>query len=626
MGPRSYTLFASFCVILIFAGLNIAGQRWLAPVRADLTDAGLYTLSEAAEDIASQLTEPVDLEFVYSRAQSADYPAVRAYGARVRELLNEISARSGGNVRIAETDPAPFTVDEDRVLEAGLTAAPSESGDPLYFGVIGRNSVDDQLVIPFLSPEREALLEYDLVKLISQLDDPAPPRIGLITDLRTFSGDGTAKGDPYILREIARSFKIEQVPNNFVVVPENLDALLIVHPPELSLRQQYAIDQFLLSNGRALIALDPASRSALTRRGRRARLSSKLGRAEATLGLAPLDEVVIDRELGLPVERVEDGRRVVESQPLFVAPSPNLLSREDPVTADISRPINFGAPGRLIVSPPSGARFQALIRTSDDAALISPQLGGSDVSPRDLLTEYASMGEAQVLMGRLSGQLASAFSADDIPPIQLPDDPVLARLVDVPDELPEHLVQSARPADILLVSDADLFDDSFFVAPGGAPIADNAVLILNALDNIAGDAALVRLRSRAPSLRSMTRIDAMRDAAREALYVEQSNLENRLTETEARMTELRMQGVGGGFLRDESAIDAAQAEELAQFRSEAIEIRQRLRDVEREFRAEIDALERRLVVFNMWLPPLVIILLGVFIMTWRSRRKGARRS
>jgi hypothetical protein len=46
--------------------------------------------------------------------------------------------------------------------------------------------VDDAIAIPFLAPERDALLEYELVRLISQLDDPAPPKVTVISSLTPF--------------------------------------------------------------------------------------------------------------------------------------------------------------------------------------------------------------------------------------------------------------------------------------------------------------------------------------------------------------------------------------------------------------------------------------------------------
>jgi hypothetical protein len=73
--------------------------------------------------------------------------------------MNEIAAQSGGKVKIRETERAVFD-EEDRVVAAGLTPAPTNGRDPIYFGVIGHNTVDDAIAIPFLAPER-TLLEYE---------------------------------------------------------------------------------------------------------------------------------------------------------------------------------------------------------------------------------------------------------------------------------------------------------------------------------------------------------------------------------------------------------------------------------------------------------------------------------
>ncbi len=628
MNTKQFTIALSAFAVVIFGGLNIASQNWLSGIRADMTENDLYTLSDAAKKVASSLAEPVELQFVYSRRLAADYPAIRAYGARVRELLAEISARSGGDVIIKEIDPEAFSDEEERIIDAGVQSTPTESGDPLYLAIVGRNSVDDQIVIPYLAPEREALLEYDLVKLISQLDDPAPPRIGILTSLIDMAGTGQSQSDYYVLRELARSFEIVQIAPDFVALPNDLDALMIVHPPKLSPRQQYLIEQGILRIGRAIIALDPTSKASVAARGRRAQVSSSLGRVEGMLGLAPIDEVVIDKQLGLPVERIEDGRRFVEVQPLFIAPPRVQMSGDDPITADLTRAINFGAAGALSVTPEPGADFVPLVWTTPEAMMIGTQIAGKEVTPRELLNNYAALGVSQPLIGRLTGELTSRFT-DDIPPLVIPKDPVLAALANDPETQHPHLEKSVQSVDIILISDTDIFDDTFYVSPnGGAPVADNAVFVMNALDNLSGSDALVNLRSRAPSARPMTRVNKMRDEARERLYEEQEILQLRLKQTEARLNELRAAGAGGGLLShsgDFDEVDQAEAEELTRFRGEAIEIRQRLREVEREFRADIDLLSGRLVLFNVWLPPAAIILIGFLVVGWRNRSKGRSR-
>ncbi len=628
MSTKKFTIIMSALAVIIFGGLNITSQNWLSGARLDMTENRLFTLSDAAEEVASSLAEPVELQFVYSRRLAADYPTIRAYGARVRELLAEISARSDGDVIVKEIDPEAFSDEEERLIDAGVQSTQTDSGDPLYLAIVGRNSVDDQIVIPYLAPEREALLEYDLVKLISQLDDPTPARIGVLTSLTSLTGTGQSPRDYYVLRELARSFEIVQIEPDFVALPKNLDALMIVHPPKLSPRQQYLIEQGLLRIGRAVIALDPTSKAGIAERGRRAQLSSSLGRVETMLGLSPVDEVVIDREIGLPVERIEEGRRFVEAQPLFIAPPRSNMSDDDPVTADLTRAINFGAVGSLVVTPSTGVEFTPLIWTSTESMMINSQLAGREVTPRELLNNYSALGTSQILAGRLTGALSSRFT-DQIPPLVIPRDPVLAALANDPETQYPHIEKSQQSVDIIMISDADIFDDSFYVSPnGGAPVADNAAFILNAMDNLSGSDALVNLRSRAPSARPMTRVDEMRASARERLYEEQEILQIRLRQTESRLDELRAAGAGGGLLSNTNGldnVDQAEAEELARFRAEAVEIRRRLREIEREFRIDIDQLAGRLALFNVWLPPVLIMFIGFGVVGWRNRSKGRSR-
>ena len=67
------------------------------------------------------------------------------------------------------------------------------------------NTVDDNIAIPFLAPERDALLEYELVRLISQLDDPSPPKIAVISSLLAYQADPSEPGAAFILREAKRA-------------------------------------------------------------------------------------------------------------------------------------------------------------------------------------------------------------------------------------------------------------------------------------------------------------------------------------------------------------------------------------------------------------------------------------
>ncbi|MFZ4686757.1 MAG: Gldg family protein, partial [Hyphomonadaceae bacterium] len=394
------------------------------------------------------------------------------------------------------------------------------------------------------------------------------------------------------------------------------DVLLMVHPPAMDAWQSYVIEQFLLNSGAAMIAIDPVSRAALVQQGG-APVASSLGRISQMLGLTESPEAVADSTMALPVNvDIGGGRTMQVGQPLFLGPPPALMSREDVITADLSRPVNFGAPGRLIVAPPAGVTFEPLVSTSREAALLSGEMAARDPGPRQVLEAYQPSGEAQVLAGRLSGRLRATFASP--PPVTDNDDPVLAELRrQEMTRQPPFVADSQRDAQIILVADSDMFDDSFFVHPQtGQPLADNAAFVLNALDNLGGDPALTELRSRAPAARPMARVDELSEAARTRVFAEQERLEALLKDAEAGIGALEARRAGGA---------ASTPEELAEindYRAQAAEIRAQLRGVEREFRRDIDALEGQLVVLNVWLPPALVGLAGGAMFFWRGRRRG----
>lgn len=619
MRRSHYVILASLACVTIFLGLNLAAWKWLAPVRADFTANKLYTLSSSAQKVVQRLVEPVELEFVYSRRIGAEFPAIRAHADRVRQLMSEIAAQSGGKVKITEVDPEPFSDDEDRITAAGIAPAPLEARDPIYFGVIGHNTVDDHIAIPFLAPERDALLEYELVRLISQLDDPAPPKVAVISSLLAYQADPSEPTAAFLLREARRAYDVEIVPRDFRALPAGTDVLVMVHPGPLTEWQQYVIDQFLVHKGRALIALDPVSRVSMVQPGQQAIARSDLGRLGDMLGVALAPETVADRALGLPVNAdMGGGRSAVVAQPLFPAVPPALMSKSDVTTVDLSRPVNFGAPGHFIARPASGLTFEPLIETTPDAALIPADLAMKDPGPRAVLEAYAPAGARQVLAGRLTGLLRSTFQRP--PPPGAEDAPGLAsERQEELSRIEPYASRAQDPADIILIADADAFDDGFYVNPNtGQAISDNAAFILNALDNLSGEAALTALRSRAPAARPMQRVDDLRAAARDRLYAEQQRLEKLLAAAEGRINPLEARRTSG------AALSAGELGELTSYREQAAAIRKQLRGVEREFRRDIDTLEGQLQFMNVWLPPLFVAIIGVGLFLWRSRRRGER--
>ena len=618
MGQRAFLWLASGLVLAIFVLANSLLQPALAGWRADFSEGRQFTLSDGTQHTLDTLNEPVELTFVYSRRVGQNYPAVRAYAQRVRELLQSFEATAGRAIRLTEIDPTPFSVAEDEALANGITAVQTDDADPLYFGLIGRNAVDDELVIPFLAPEREGTLEYDLTRLIARLDRPELATVGIITDLPGMTGNGDDSGS-FILQEIARSYQIDALGTGFAAIPDRVDVLILAHASQLTPYQTYLVDQFVLDKGRALVFIDPAAKALA------ADDNAEIGRADLGLlgqawGVELSTDAVADAAHALPVTVEDNGRLIELGQPLFIGMPSNLMAQDDLVTAPLSRRVNFGAPGALSAFPPDGVSFRALIRTDEAPSYIDADFARRDVTPRDVLEVYDAEDGQLVLAGRLSGRLSTAFP-DGAPALEEDD---LADLV--PEETGPHLAISRDPAEIILIADGDVLEDGFYIDPqSGTAVGDNANLVLNALDNLAGGAELLELRSRTPNLRPMRRVEQMREAAEEAYFDEQVQLQARLVQAQQRLEELQSIGAGGGFFAGDLEADLAPDEraELAELRETVVETRASLRGIERDFRRNIDGLERTLRTLNIWTGPLIVLLIGAAVWWRRERRTKA---
>lgn len=626
MSPRRYLIIASVLLMAVFGAVNLLAQTWFSGSRADFTENKLFTLSDGTRSTLDSLAEPIDLTFVYTRSVGQEFPAVRAYAVRVRELLDAYATLGRANVRLREIDPAPFSEAEDEALAAGLIAVDTNGGDPLYFGLIGRNAVDDERVIPFLAPEQETSLEYDITRMLARLDRPDPARIGLLSTLPGMNAL-TDEAGYTIRREMGKTFTVELIEENFVELPGELDVLMLAHPPELTDWQLWQIDQFILRTGRALILLDPAAKTSqgsgpfnMTNR----QIRSDLDRFAPVWGVRLSDDAIADTETALSIEAdAGDGRTTVLQHPLFLSIPPALMSRVNIITADMTRTVNLGAPGRLILNDSAPGSREILMRTGPAPSDIPADRAALDLSAGDTVAMYQAtdIGAAPVAV-RVSGPLISAFT-DGAPATDIPDDPIYAELARAAAaEAPPHMTTSAVDADIVIISDADMLDDGLHLdLQSGVAFADNTTLILNALDSLSGGSDLMSLRARAPGRRPMTTVDTMREEAQSRFFSEQARLESRLTTSQQRLEELQSVGATGGFFDGDvgAELNEAERDELARLREDIVTTRERLRQIERDFRRDIDRLELKLRLFTILGGPLLMGLFG-FLVFVRTRR------
>jgi len=632
-------------LVLLFA-VNILAGRLLGPVRIDLTENRLFTLSEGTKGILTSLDEPVTLRFYLSQRELERVPGIGGYADRVRALLDEYERLAGGKLTLHVIDPEPFSEEEDRAVGYGLSGVPlGLDAGIFYFGLAGTNSVDDEEVIPFFAAEREQFLEYDVTKLVHNLSNPKQKIVGLLSSLPV-EGQGPPMqaamggmgGPPWmVVDQIRQLFELRSLPPTLEEIPEDVDVLMLVHPQSLSREALYAIDQYVLRGGRVVAFLDPyseAQQEAMAAglmppaASRRSEIDELLSAWGVTLG----EDVVADLALALKVRMEQGGRILTFDYPVWMNITPQTFDHEDIVTGNLAN-LGFGTPGYLEPADGATTTFTPLATTTPGAAqFTTEQIAAVTTDPRDLLDDYMSQDRAYAVIARVSGPVGTAFPDGRPVPEQSEDgDSSETAEADGSEEgetepKTEHLSESTEDAQIILVADADMLADRFWVVVQeflgsriAIPSAANGTLVINALDNLTGSGDLISVRNRGTFTRPFTRVAALRQQAERTFRAKEQELIAQLEETERRLVELEESSQGNDAL----IITDAQREELVEFRQERVRIGKELREVRRQLRADIETLESWLKFANIGLVPILIGLTGLAAGLLQLRRRRA---
>ena len=596
--------------VLLIAVLVI-GNVVLRGARIDLTSNRLYTLSEGTRNILADIDEPVNLYLYYSDRATQNIPLLRNYSTRVRELLEEMAAKSGGKLQLTVIDPLPFSEEEDRASALGLQALPvGPGGESVYFGLAGTNSTDGQSIIPFFQPDKEVFLEYDVAKLVHSLVVGKKTVVGVISTLNVAAGfdpatrqmrDGWA-----FYQELGDLFELRQLnPAATTKIDEEISALLLIHPKGLSEDLVYAIDQFVLRGGRLVAFVDPNAE--LDDSGNDpenpqaamfAKRDSDLPQLFKAWGIDyDPGKVVLDAANALPIQG-QGGQTIRHLAILGLGK--NSLSSDEVPTAQLES-VNFSTTGQFKLADGSTLKLTPFVQSSGDAMLYDAEQLKFQPDPSQLYENFLATKEHYVLAGRLEGKLKSAF----------------------PDKTDSgHLAESKENAHIVLVADTDVLSDrlwvqiqNFFGQKIMNAFANNGDLIINIVDNLAGSADLIGIRGRATSVRPFATVDAIKRKADQSFRQKEKELQEELAETEQKLNALQQ----GKSAESATILTSEQQAELARFRDDKVRIRKDLRKVRRQLDADIESLGTRMKLLNIGLVPVLLTIGALFMLWWRRR-------
>ncbi len=631
-------------VAILFVAVNVISNTVLSSARLDLTEDRLFTLSDGTRSVLAKIEEPITLRLYYSERLGREIPAYGVYATRVREMLREYQNAAPGKIRVEVIDPQPFSDEEDRAVAFGLQGVPvNQAGELVYFGIAGTNTADREEVIAFLQPERERFLEYDLTKLVYNLATPKKPAVGLLSTLPLtgeFRGPRQAPEPWLIYTQLTQFFDVRTVDRDATEIPDDIGVLMIVHPKDLPEKTLYAIDQFVLRGGRALVFVDPNAEGELYRPG----IAAQTGMTDSNLkklfdawGIEMVEgKVAGDR---LAARRVNAGTetrvRAVDYLAWLALREPN-FNRADILTAE-TQLIQMASAGILKAKEGASTTMTPLIQTSAEVMSIDANKVKLAPDPVALLANFKAEGQPFTLAARISGTVKSAFP-DGPPPEPKKetegDDESKSGAseeakpaAESSEKKNEHLSESREPINVIVVADTDLLEDRFWAQVQDffgqklvVPVANNGDFVVNAVDNLLGSSDLISLRSRGQSSRPFVLVQELQRDAELQFRAKERELTAKLEETEKKLNELQSQGKDQG---GRAILSPEQQAAIDQFRADMLNIRRELREVQQNLRQNIQSLESWLKFVNIGLVPIVVAIVAVFVGLARMRRRRA---
>jgi len=617
-------------MLVILVAVNvITGAK---PMRADLTQEKAYTLSAGTKAVLKKLDTPVKVRFYCTQSETATPETVylKGYARKVEDLLHEYQQVAGKNLIIEKYDPQPDSDAEDSARLDGLEPQPLSAGDNFYLG-LAVSIADERVAIPFLAPNRERQLEYDLTRAITQVLSPEKPVIGVMSSLPVLGGamnpmmmQTGQQPEPAwtIIDQLKQDFAVRRVEMDADKIDDDVKVLFVIHPKEISDKAQYAIDQFVLRGGKLIAFLDPLSAMASRQQpnpmmggGEGGGTASSLDKLLKAWGLQfDTSKVVADLDFKM---QLQDRNGQPTDAPAWLSLTAEGMNRDDIVTSQTGQ-IWLPMCGAFTGTPVAGLKETVLLNSSKDAALVDSYL--ASMGGNAVMNGFKPTGVNYHLAVRLTGKFKTAFP--DGKPQDAGNTNAAAKIAD------NSLKESKAETSVVLVGDSDLLADDFSLrkiqSPFGnmiSPMNANLDFAQNLVEQMAGDSNLIGVRSRASLSRPFTLIKKMEAEAEARGQAKIDELQQSLNDTQQRLSELQQKKTD----KDQRFIlSPEQKAELENFRKKQAEVSRELKQAQKDLRKEVVSLETRLKWLNILAMPFAVTAAGVGIAFIKRKKTSAK--
>lgn len=581
-----------YVLILVLAGIGFIGFNLIAgkvfeTSQLDATKDKRFSLSESTINILQNLKEPVHVKLYYSQILSEKNPEFRALFENIKIKLKQYKKIAKNNFSYFILSPQTLDETEDMAIANGLQALPIiDSNQAGFFGMVINDAIDNKQIIPFFPLQRKNYIEQDLTEKIYLLNNQKK-YLGLITSLPIYEEHiGSVVTSTWeIANQLEKFYNVIKIDNKNPKI-ENIEALMIVAPENLSPELIENIKSYKNSGGNFLILLDVAPEAI-----RNIAPSTKLLEASNFSGLEKEfgfeffpTVVVADLENALNVDATIDyanNPMITQDVLQFVLKNKN-INQNNQITKGLKR-ILLASAG--IIAPYNNeVDFVPLLWASKNSALMSSGYVYQNVNPAEILANFKKDDYRKIMAAKITEK------------------------------------NSSTPFRAIAIADSDFIYDSFWTSSFrvlennyNITLMDNINFVLNALDDLLKNNDLISLRTKSNNDYRLEKLEEIRKSSQLEYKLEEQKVLNQIN-----FTKKALQEIWGkkdfeerqNFVPDELAL-------MAKLRKELSQLKIKLGLIKDNAYHKLNQIETKIKFLNIYALAFIILL----ALLWQNRQR-----
>ena len=645
-GPHQTPMWAHYLVravaltsILICVNTIAVG----ANRRFDLTKEHLYSLTPTTRNVISSLKSdrPVLIQAFISPEVPRDLVSIRA---NLIGLLRQFDQVGGDRVRVRIVNTEKFTDQAEEAKRYGIDSVEVQSErngrsvrDDVFLGVV-ITSVDEQVVIPFF--DKGTPVEYELTRSIRTVSESNRKTVGILrTDAQVIGGFDMQSfrqlPEWRVAQELKKQYDVKAVgPEDLAT--SNVDVLVAVMPSSLTDPEMQHLVDYINQGKPTLIVDDPfpvfspnlAPHNPKPRPGggmmnmmggggpqQQKADNGKATKLSSALGIVwDSGQTVWDQYDPHPeIRELLEAWQLVDV--VYVAASNKAkfaFNPESRITKGLQEVMMF-FPGTIRPLEKSKLKFEPLLRSSPNSVTYE-------------WDEYVSSG----FMGMT--QLITPPAKD---PAFDQASPVIAARITGPAPGGASGDEKSASINVVFVAEMDMISNPFFFIRDkdwqGLKL-DNITFVLNAVDELSGEEALLALRARQGQHRTLTTVEASTDAFKESQRKESARADDDAKKA-LDDVQKKLQDEVNKILSDDSLDDQTKrikAEMARQNMQRELDVtkanienkkKRTVKEIKDTTEREVRVIENQTRMMAILLPPIPALLLGIFILSLRVQRE-----